>query len=306
METKNTIKSENTESTVLKSKPVVAAAAAGAAGVAAKAATRPSLWKSVLVGGVPGIMLGASGHEYVSERLGDVDDPEVPEDGNSVSGGHAGASVSSEIHEAQSVTDDMSFNEAFATARAEVGAGGAFVWHGNVYSTYRADDPEWMEMNSEDRMAHSEQILSQVHASPYTAAENEPIIEDDPAYADNQDVTPVQDDDDVDGEVDVHIVGVSTIETDEAGDIPVAYGEVDGMDAMFADTDGDGEVDLVMLDVDGNGVATMDEMMDASGAGIMMDDLSAQADFNNSQMVDDNLYADMPDYTNDADMGSLA
>lgn len=304
METKNSIKSENTESTMLKSKPVAAAAAAGAAGVAAKAATRPSLWKSVLVGGVPGILIGASGHEYASERLGDVTDPADPADpegGNSASGGYSGASVSSEVHEAQSVTDDMSFNEAFATARAEVGAGGAFVWHGNVYSTYRADDPEWMEMSSEDRMEHSEHILSQVHASPYTAGENEPIIEDDPT----QDVTPVQDDDDVDSEVDVHIVGVGTIETDEAGDIPVAYGEVDGMDAMFADTDGDGEVDLVMLDVDGNGVATMDEVLDTSGAGIMMDDLSAQADFNNSQMADDNLYADMPDYTNDADMGSL-
>ena len=90
METKNTIKSENTESTVLKSKPVAAAAAAGAAGVAAKAATRPSLWKSVLVGGVPGILIGASGHEYASERLGDIDDPEDPEGGNSASGGYSG------------------------------------------------------------------------------------------------------------------------------------------------------------------------------------------------------------------------
>ena len=311
METKNPIKSENTESTVLKSKSaaVAAAAGAGAAGVAAK--TRPSLWKSVLVGGVPGIMIGASGHEYVSERIDEVEDSENPEmletpgGEESVSGGHAATTVSSEILEAHSVSDDMSFNEAFASARAEVGATGAFVWHGNVYSTYRADDPEWMEMSSEDRMAHSEQILSQVHASPYTPGENEPVIQVDPAHADDQDVALVQDDEDVDSEVDVHIVGVGTIATEEAGDIPVAYGEVDGMNSMFVDTDGDGEVDLVVLDLDQNGVATMDEMLDASGAGIMMDDLAAQADINNAQMMDDNLYADMPDYTNDADMGSL-
>ena len=33
------------------------------------------------------------------------------------------------------ISDDMSFNEAFATARAEVGAGGIFEWKGNSYNT---------------------------------------------------------------------------------------------------------------------------------------------------------------------------
>ena len=34
------------------------------------------------------------------------------------------------------VSQDLSFGEAFATARASVGAGGVFHWHGGIYNTY--------------------------------------------------------------------------------------------------------------------------------------------------------------------------
>lgn len=38
------------------------------------------------------------------------------------------------------VNDDMSFEEAFAAAREEVGAGGIFVWHGEAYNTFYAEE----------------------------------------------------------------------------------------------------------------------------------------------------------------------
>lgn len=44
------------------------------------------------------------------------------------------------ISVATGVNDEMSFNEAFAAARSEVGAGGAFEWRGNVYGTYYAEE----------------------------------------------------------------------------------------------------------------------------------------------------------------------
>lgn len=47
----------------------------------------------------------------------------------------------SEIQVSQSPTDNMSFNEAFAAARADVGGHGVFEWRGNVYGTYYAE--EW-------------------------------------------------------------------------------------------------------------------------------------------------------------------
>lgn len=38
------------------------------------------------------------------------------------------------------VPENLSFHEAFEAARKELGPGGSFIWHGNVYSTYRVED----------------------------------------------------------------------------------------------------------------------------------------------------------------------
>mgnify|MGYP002517574108 CR=1 FL=1 len=45
------------------------------------------------------------------------------------------------------VSDDMSFTEAFAAARSEVGANGVFEWRGGVYGTYYSE--EWSELSDE-------------------------------------------------------------------------------------------------------------------------------------------------------------
>lgn len=45
---------------------------------------------------------------------------------------------------ATSVNDDMSFSEAFAAARDEVGAGGVFEWHGQHYNTFYKEEFEAM------------------------------------------------------------------------------------------------------------------------------------------------------------------
>ena len=60
--------------------------------------------------------------------------------------------IDEDIDIAESVSDDMSFNEAFAAARNEVGAGGAFEWKGNMYSTFSAE--EWNSMSAEEKMEY--------------------------------------------------------------------------------------------------------------------------------------------------------
>lgn len=50
---------------------------------------------------------------------------------------------------AHKVNDDMSYSEAFETARQEVGPGGVFTWHGNVYGTYY--QTEWDNMSEAER-----------------------------------------------------------------------------------------------------------------------------------------------------------
>ena len=227
------------------------------------------LWTSVLVGGVPGILIGSAGTvgvEAIANSIPDgIDTENVNEEANVAS--------TTEIHEAHSVTDDMSFSEAFAAARAEVGAGGAFCWRGHVYGTYRGDDPEWQEMSDEARAEHSHEILSQVHAAPYTPTENEPEIVPAPENRSEIEEGPVAENTEDAEDIDVHILGVGEVEAPDGSVAQVGVGTIDDHSAIFADTDGDNEVDTVLIDVNDNARLDQDEIFDATGSGITMDDL---------------------------------
>lgn len=63
-----------------------------------------------------------------------------------------------DVHVATLVSDDMSFSQAFAAARAEVGAHGIFGWHGGVYHTYYAD--EWHALPTSYRAEFSSHDFS--------------------------------------------------------------------------------------------------------------------------------------------------
>ena len=256
METKN---NPITESTAVKSE--------------VKKSGMSPLWQSVLVGGVPGILIGAGGTIGV-EAIANSDS--AGEQGEAAIQSEANVETSTEILEAHSVTDDMSFSEAIATARAEVGPGGAFVWHGQVYGTYRGDDPEWQEMSDEARTEHSQEILSQVHAAPYTPTENEPEIVPAPAPEDSseiEDVNPVAETAEDANDIDVHILGVGAVQAPDGSVAQVGVGTIDDHAAVFADTDGDDVVDTVLIDANDNRYVDHDEIYDAADAGITMDDL---------------------------------
>ena len=265
-----------------------------------KEGTLPRFWQSVLVGGVPGILIGAIGSNAVENAFA-----KLPEKDNIEIEGGTPTEGSQEIQVASSVTDDMSFSEAFAAARNEVGPGGAFTWHGHVYGTYRGDDPEWQEMTAEERAEHSQAIISQVHPNPYTPTANEP------------DIVPAQNEDGTEDEgvmheetsesqsdsVDVHIVDVAQGQSEDGTTVTVGFGALNGHYAEFVDSDGDGEVDTVLLDANDNQV--LDEGEVHSVSGITVDDLVSDMQAHNATAVDDALYGDMPDYTNDADTSSL-
>lgn len=90
---------------------------------------------------------------------------------------------------ATSVDDSMSFGEAFAAARHEVGAGGLFVWHGQTYGTYYKE--EWDAMSDADKeeywanVNHTTSHLNNLASN----AEPEPIddpIDEDPTWEEDQ------------------------------------------------------------------------------------------------------------------------
>ena len=255
------------------------------------------LWQSVLVGGVPGILIGAGGTvgvEAIANSASSEEQGEAIQD-------EAAVGTTTEILEAHSVTDDMSFSEAFATARAEVGPGGAFVWHGQVYGTYRGDDPEWQEMSDEARIEHSQEILSQVHAAPYTPTENEPEIVPAPAPENSSEIEEVDTLADTPEEAndnDVHILGVGELQAPDGAVAQVGVGTIDDHAAIFADTDGDNEVDTVLIDTNDNAQLDRDEVYDATGSGITMEDLQNAVEPGVTEVMDEAPdVSDTPDNT---------
>ena len=80
----------------------------------------------------------------VEEDIVDTENGVIPD--TSSNNGHL---VGHEMEIAASVDDSMSFSQAFAAARREVGSGGLFTWHGHTYGTYYAD--EWNAMSDADK-----------------------------------------------------------------------------------------------------------------------------------------------------------
>jgi hypothetical protein len=58
--------------------------------------------------------------------------------------------IPTDFEMAQGVTDDMSFSDAFETARNECGSDGLFVWHGNTYNTFTKE--EWDGFSDSDKL----------------------------------------------------------------------------------------------------------------------------------------------------------
>lgn len=67
------------------------------------------------------------------------------------------------VNIAMHVSEGVSFNDAFAIARDEIGAGGVFQWNGRLYSTYYNE--EWNNMTKEEK--------NMFEASALTANKNE-------------------------------------------------------------------------------------------------------------------------------------
>lgn len=260
--------------------------------ISEKEKNNPSLWQSVLVGGVPGILFGVVGTLAVEDVLAKTKtESEAGEIGENVEDKVQEVEV---IQVAHSVNDDMSFSEAFAAARAEVGPGGAFIWHGNVYGTYRVDDPEWQNMSDEARSEFSHHVISQVHPTHYTPSAHEPEI-----VVDNS-PTPQEEPVESGNDVDVHFVNVGQVVAEDGTTVTVGQTLVNDHLAAFIDTDGDGEVDTVQIDLNDNGILDSGDAVILQNTGITIEQMAADAN-----APDEAIYNDMPDYTNDADTGSF-
>ena len=249
-------------------------------------------WKHVTLGGVSGILMGA-GMMYAGQAMAQ---PATEE-----SATEEGAEASAESQELQVAHqhDGMSFGDAFAAARAEVGPGGVFHWHGGIYNTYTAE--EWNAMTPEQKNEFAEAVRPEVRpdeiptptdAHPDLAAHHvaTPSATDDVQVVSETNEHPTADGFEQEG--DVHIVG---------------YAEVDGHLAVGYDTDGDGQADVAIIDTDDtHDVSAPDIIMDDQGNMATVGEVAAAVDPNQmASMENPEVAPDMPDYMSDADFSSL-
>lgn len=255
------------------------------------------LWKHVIFGGVPGILMGAGlvyagkadaanhiNEEFVEQQS--VNDPDSEQQINN---------VPKEPLPVAKLHNELSFGEAFAQARAEVGSGGVFIWHGGIYNTYTIE--EWNAMTTQQKIDFAHQVNPEYHAHYIqTPTDAHPevvvhvVVDGTPEQSSNSiDVSIVEKQiaHNFDMGEDVHIVGYANA----AGHLVVGY-----------DTTGDGHTDVAIIDVDNNlHPSDSDIIMDNQGNKATLGELNNEPDPNQlASSENPDVAPDMPDYMNDA------
>ncbi len=207
---------------------------------------------------------------------------------------------------ASSTSDSMSFSEAFAAARAEVGPGGIFHWHGETYGTYYAE--EWENLSAEGREEFAQHVADtvtdhpapayhgpagQAHTAQQATGDNHEVVN----HANAEVIAPEPDPEPVpepDPNGDVEVISVS--HDDESG-MNVAELSVDGTQVGLLDVDGDRTFDVLAADINEDGTITNSEMVDITDQGISVASLGGYTDGPDNEiiegepLVDDDLLA---------------
>ncbi len=239
------------------------------------------VWKKVAMGAGVGLVFGTGATILSTATAANKESNEdVPAEDNQETGSQS-SFVGGDVAVASSVNDDMTFAEAFAGAREEVGSGGVFEWHGNVYSTYTAE--EWDSMAPDHQSEYTQSVS--VSTEEQQPQQEEPIA-DKPATDGDVDVIGTD-------EPEVEVLGVTH---DTENDINVGGMLIDGQEVVLIDVDNDQAFDLMAVDENSDNLLSENEILDISDMNLTVNDLGGFNDAGN------NLYAsnDAVDYTNDA------
>lgn len=277
-------------------------------------------WKAVSIGGVTGILMGATGmfaaDTYAAERKISGEDSfgentDVQETSNSI--------------KVAEVDQSLSFGEAFEVARQEVGAGGVFHWHGGIYNTYTAE--EWNNMTPDERAHFSQQVQPEIrpdeqHAyvshhdtshhhdqTSVTESKKEEESQDNSGHGEQTHEEHRSD------EPEVHFLGVESIQTNSGSTINVGHMTIAEQEVAVVDLDNDMVFDVAVSDRNQNGEIDDNEVIDISSQQMTVTDFalaSAQeTGSSNSNHPDlasnqqDHIADDMPDYMNDVDVNTI-
>ena len=247
-------------------------------------------WKPVTIGGSTGILLGAGAllaqHTIAltadakpatpASEAEDKAAPRAAEENVLQPQEELIGDVQNELNVAD-ISDDLTFEQAFAEAREQVGPGGVFHWHGAIFSTYTAD--EWDSMTEEEQNHFADMVRPEVDANQVDVEdiamedtiEPDSDIDDEGADAFAQaDVEPDQVMDQDVAEVPVHETNEGFIQADirEAEDGFALADEADE-DVVVAEDDNELVQDIAMIDEESDediALAELDEDADSNDA----------------------------------------
>ena len=229
------------------------------------------------VAGVAGVAAAgvASGVVFTSMASGDNPEPTTHAAHTAVPAGNV---------KVAEVSDDMSFDEAFASARKQVGAGGVFEWRGKLYGTYYKN--EWDAMSQADK----DQYAANVFGTPQAKVHNENIQEqprkDMPEDAEqNTNVQKVshqtnnqQDKAEAgsgeDGRYNIQqVYGVRIVTDNNGNPMTMVEAKVNGHNAILCDINQDDKIDAMVIDANDDGQITEDEIIPVPQGSVLVSEL---------------------------------
>ena len=206
-------------------------------------------WKQVSISGVTGILMGAGAMKAMQSIQSNKADEAI---GNT------------ELASASSPYDNMSFDKAFETARAELGAGGVFRWHGNIYNTYTLE--EWNAKTAEEQNALAEQIGAEISADEIDTSDLAEAEDPDVKVAldDKTDVASAEVSEQTieSGDDDVRVVGYGDVALENGQNVTVEELNINGQRVAVVDVDQDGVADFAMSDINHNHQMDEGEVID--------------------------------------------
>lgn len=170
------------------------------------------------------------------------------------------------------VNDEVSFSEAFASARKQVGAGGVFEWRGKQYGTYYKT--EWDSMSQAEKDRYAANVFGTSSSKSSTTPEQEQLQHDIPPenLADNSQSSVSGED--IKGE----LFGVQTVTDENGNPMTIVAAKINGHNSMFVDADVDGYVDVAIMDKNNNEEVELDEIVQISKGRMLVSDLVAGLD----------------------------
>lgn len=278
-------------------------------------------WQQVTIGGVSGIFMGSSAM-YAIDAVADEQSVEGKDEEVDTTG--TNQTTDNGLHVTE-VDQNLSFAEAFAAARNEVGPGGVFHWHGGIYNTYTAQ--EWSAMSDSEHQQFALQVQPEIQPGEERTGQqdvaqhthrnddNRHGNDDNRHGNDDKPEKPTPSKDDADDEPEVHFLGVERIETENGQTINVGRVVAGEHEVALIDMDDNMVFDVAVSDRNNNGEIDDDEVVDISSRELSVTDFAlmsamqeacgdpTQPEQANQQQ--DRIADDMPDYMNDADVQTI-